>query len=716
MSSDAVRSQRACVPVLVLSTIAPMGLMTSVAPAQDDGPVQLGPITVTGVAESPYGPVEGYVANRTTTGAKTDTPLIEIPQSISVITRDRMEAQDVSTLNDALRYTPGVQPESFGNDSRVDFLRFRGFNDSGNSVFQDGLQLRSSAFGQFRPELYGAQRVEVLRGPASVLYGKGDPGGLVNIITKRPTLEPFGELEFEVGNFDHLEGKFDVGGPFAGTQSLFYRLTGLARNSDTQVDFVEDDRVFIAPALTWQPREDTTFTIVSHYQDDETGSTNQFLPAEGTVRPNPNGSISTDTFTGEPGFDGFDREVYSIGYLFEHRASDTWTFRQNARYNHLDVDAEQVFGGGLQADLRTLNRFAFTALAETDGFTIDTHAQAKFVTGPLAHTLLFGVDYQHYDFDETQGFAFASPIDIFDPDFGAPIPPLFTFLDTNTDQEQIGLYVQDQLKLYDKWVLTLGGRHDWVDTDTRNRLSGITTEQDDSEFSGRVGLVYLSDIGLAPYASYSESFLPTLGTNALGEPFEPETGDQYEFGIKYQPPGLNGHVTLAGFELTRQNVRTPDPDNPVNQVQTGEIRSRGIELEAVASLDFGLNLIAAYTYQDVEITESNAGDEGNRPTTVPEHIASLWGDYTLQEGTLRGLGFGAGVRYKGSSFGDAANTFKVDDFTLVDAAAFYDWKNLHFAINAENVFDDKHVAACSSAAACFFGPERTVVGSVRYHW
>lgn len=674
---------------------------------------QLSPIAVE--ARAATGATEGVVADLATTGTKTDTPIEDIPQSVSVVTRERLDRFGADTISEAFRYVPGVQGEATGNDTRVDFLRFRGFNDDGNAVFRDGLQLRSTGFGQFFPEMYGVQQVEIARGPASSLFGLANPGGVVNLVTKRPPREAFGEAAVEYGSFDHGEARVDVGGPLGG-DDFSVRLTGLVRESDTQVDFVEDNRSFIAPAFTWRPGDDTTLTVLLQYQNDDTGSTNQFLPAQGTVESNPNGEIDSQTFTGEPAFDDFDRETYSVGYLFEHHVNDTWTLRQNARFNRLDVESEQIFGGGLQADLRTLNRFAFTADAETDGVTIDTQAQADLGTGPIRHRLLFGLDYQDYDFEEIQGFGFADPIDVFDPVFGSPIPDTPTFLDTRTEQEQLGVYVQDQITIDEHWVVTLGGRQDEVDTRTTNRLTDSVTDSSDSEFSGRAGLVRHTAIGLSPYIGYAESFLPTSGTDAAGNPFEPTTGEQTEIGLRYQPPGRNMRVTLAAFDLVRENVRTTDPSNPNFDVQTGEIESRGVEIEAAAEFDSGVRLIAAYTNQDVEITESNDGDEGNQPAVVPDERLSLWADYTLRSGPLAGLGFGLGVRYKGETFGDNANSFEVDGETLWDAGVDYRWRNLHFALDATNLFDEEYIESCTSGAACFFGARRDIKASVTYKW
>ena len=687
------------------------------------GAIPLDPIRVEGRSENPSGPVDGYVADVGRTGTKTATPLIETPQSITVITRDRLDAQDADTINEALRHVPGVLGEAFGFDSRVDFLQYRGFDEGGVGVFRDGLALRSRGFAEFRPELYGAERVEVLRGPASVLYGQGAPGGLLNVVTKQPTREAFGELEVEAGSFEHYEGKFDLGGPVYGTDSLSFRLTGLFRESGTQIDFIDDDRIFIAPALKWESQETqgrTSFTLLGHFQDDRTGATNQFLPASGTLDSNPNGTVPVDRFIGEQDFDAFDRTTFSAGYLFEHQFDETWTVRQNARYDDLKTDYRTVFGGGLDADQRTLNRFPFVAEGDTRLVTVDNQAQVNFATGPAAHTMLFGVDYQYYDVDELTRFDFTItvPIDLFDPDYGADVPLPDVSADTNIEQHQVGLYAQEQLKLYENLVLTLGGRYDFVTTELNDQLTGLTEDNKDQEFSWRAGLVYLFDAGVAPYASYSESFLPIPDTdNDSGDLFDPETGEQFEVGVKFQPPQANSFVTLSAFHLTRQNVVTSDPDNPGAESQTGEVRSQGFEVEALASFPFGLDLIASYTFQDVEVTEDDdEALEGNRPETVPEHLASLWADYTVPEGPLAGLGLGAGVRFKGSTFGDEENSFTVDEYVLVDAAVRYDWRNFSFAVNAQNLLDNRHVASCQSESACFYGIDQTFTGSISYRW
>lgn len=659
-----------------------------------------------------------YVATRSTVGTKTDTPLLETPQAVSVITAAQLDERDVTTLGQALRYTPGAQGEPFGFEPRFTLLKLRGFSAFTTGFYRDGLQLRNPGFAVgYDIEPYSAEEIAVLRGPASVLYGAASPGGLLNVVTKRPRLQPIREVEVELGRFDRFEGKFDVSGRIDDDGVTSYRLTGLARESDTQVDFVPTDRLFFAPGFTWRPSRDTELTILAHYQDDETLSS-QALPGAGTLEPNPVGEIPVGLFTGEPEVDTYDREESSLSYFFRHRFGDVWTFRQNARYYTIDLDDVTVFSAFLRADQRTLDRSVFGSFGELDGFALDNQAEATFGHGSVRHTLLLGLDYQHVDVSSFQTFGAAPPLDLFDPVYGAAVPDPSPIQDAETAQEQIGLYVQDQIEIGEKWVVQLGGRYDQADEETEESLFGGTTEQDDDEFTGRAGIVYKSDAGLAPYVSFSQSFLPVVGTDPEGRAFEPETGEQVEVGLKYQPPGGSSFLTVALFDLVRENVVQFDPATFL-QVQTGEIESRGLEVEAVASLDLGLDLIATYTHLDMEITESNVAAEiGSTPTQVPEDMASLWAEYTIQGGALEGLALGAGLRYLGSTWGDVPNTVEVPSQALADAMVRYGWGGLRLSLIAKNVFDEEYVASCfvRGGTFCTFGPTRRVTASLAYRW
>jgi len=687
---------------------------------ETEAPITLNPVTVEGEGESATGPVDGYVATQSTTGSKTDTPIIETPQSISVVTADQMDAQAAGSLGESFRYTPGITAEQWGTDMRGYGIKIRGFDANDNSFYKDGLQLQGTNYVSFMTlDTYGAERLELLRGPASVLYGQNGPGGLINYVSKRPTAEPQYEVEAGAGSFDRFEGRFDFSGPITEDGALQYRAIGLARDSDTQIDYVEADRIFFAPSLTWEG-EDTTLTLLAHYQRDDAGWGTQFLPASGTVLYNPNGEIPVSRFVGEPDFDKYQLDQFAIGYQLEHRFNDVFTVRQNARYAYIHNDSQLVYGVGLAGDpaQRLVARVGDESESELGSVAVDNQAQAKFDTGPVAHTALLGVDFQYYDFSDRGAMYDVAPLDLFDPDYGAELSNKFLYEDSDHMQRQIGIYAQEQAKLFDQLVVVLGGRYDFARSESEEEVFDTESTTTDSAFTGRAGLVYLFDNGLAPYASYSESFMPVIGTDAAGNPFKPEEGRQYEVGLKYQPSGWNSFVTVSLFDLVKQNVLTPDPADPVNsQVQTGEIRSRGIELEGVASFDSGLDITLAYTFLDAEITKSNvAGEQGNRPERTAKHSASLWADYTIPEGDLAGLGLGAGARYIGPTFGDNLEALRLPGYTLFDASIHYDWNNVRFQLNGSNLTDKAYVASCYTETSCFYGERRAVFGTVTYRW
>lgn len=674
-------------------------------------PVQLAPVIATGAPAAPAAQ----------TATKIAAPLAEIPQSITLISRDALDEQNVQSLNQALRFVPGVQSEQFGLDNVFDFFAIRGFRADDTGVFRDGLLLFSpaSGFAAFRLEPYGVERIEVLRGPASVLYGSANPGGLVNYVSKQPPATAQREVQLEVGSFDWKQIKADIGGPLGAVDGVQYRLTGLYRDSGTQVDFEQNNRVFIAPSLSWQIGPDTRLTVLGQYQNDDAGHL-QFLPVAGTVQPNPNGRISTHRNDGEPGYNGFDREQWSAGWIAEHRFNEVWSVRQQFRYDHLDTAFRDVFGLGLDpADdsQRTLLRASFSSADSARAAVVDSNLTGRFGSGRLRHTVLAGVDYQHIDYAGNQGFGEAPSLDLYDPSYGAAIGTPALFVDTRTRRSQIGLYVQEQAKLDERWLLLLGGRQDWVSNRVRDRLADSRSEQDDSKRSGRVGVSYRFDLGVVPYANYATSFLPVIGSDSAGRSYRPETGRQWETGAKLELPALRSLLTLAGFHIERQNVLTPspDPEDPFGRVQTGAVRSQGVEFGAEARPLPGLHLTAAYTWQDVEVTRSNAGNRGLRPVSTPEHLASLHGRYTVSAGALAGLGLSAAVRHQGSTPGDELNTLKVAAYTLFDAGIDYGWQGLRFGVYAQNLGNNTHVAACQ-AGSCFYGVDRTVTGTVAYRW
>lgn len=687
------------------------------ASAQDAVGPQLEPIVIQGQGSGdPRGPVDGYVAKSSATASKTGTPLIETQQSISVVTRDEIEAQSAQTLGEALGYTPGVVSQPFGADPRFDSPIIRGF-DGRQSQFLNGLRLMRTS-GAPAIEIYGLERVEVLRGPASVMYGQANPGGMINMVSKRPKFEEFGEVGAQIGSYDYYGGFFDFGGPIGGNDELAYRLTGMGRLADAQTDEIDNDRYLIAPSLTWKPTDDTTLTVLASVQHDNPGTPSglppQFTLDAGDYR------LPRDFFVGDRSFDESDRTLTNLGYEFEHRFNETWTFRQNARFSHFDWEYQALGMSslGLDTDGRTLRRNATFQDELLKTVNIDNNLQADLATGPIDHKLLFGLDYRYFDNDVSTNFWQATPLDMYDPVYGS-VDLISHTLDTHVKSRltQVGIYVQDELS-YDNWRATLGLRQDWASSNgtSLNNLTGVSRslDQDDHKLTGRAGLSYLFDNGIAPYISYSTSFEPVVGAGRAGNALKPTTGEQVEAGIKYQPTGWNAFFTAAVYDLRQKNVsRTVDgfPE------QIGEVKVQGVELEGVVSLLEGLDLHAAYTYTKTEIgADIDDGNNGNRVENVPENAASLWLNYTFQEGTaLDGLSVGGGIRYIGQRFGNAANTFDLSSVTLVDAAVSYRKNGYKASLNFQNIADEDYVASCSSFG-CYYGNGRTVMGKIAYTW
>ncbi len=671
--------------------------------------------------ENPRGPIQGYVANRSMVGTKTNTAINQTPQSVSVIGAEQIRDQKPAKLDDLLRYTPGILGGFFGTDTRADWFMIRGFQANADSFFLDGLQLFSTSYATWKIPPVDIERVEVLRGPSAVLYGGSSPAGLINIVSKMPPAEPIRYIETGVNNYGNRYVSFDVGGPIAtapGNGQLLYRVVGQAKAGDTQTDYVKDDSYSIAPSLTWKPDADTSFTVLASATKTETNSSN-FLPYVGTVVDAPYGRIRTSLFTGEPSNDKWTREQEMIGYQFEHNVSDSVTVRQNARYAHLDstVSGLYAFGYATTAAAGDLMRGNFYAHNVADQANLDNQLEYRFDTGILSHTALFGLDLKYYSLDDYQGFEMSNSLNVVNPVYtpsaqfsGTP------YVDANFTQKQLGAYLQDQIRL-GRITLVLSGRNDWVKTDNDNHI-GASLSRDDSKFSGRAGLIYNFDNGLAPYVSYATSFNPIVGTNAvLSQLYLPETGKQTEVGVKFQPNGFDGHFGVALFDLKRQNVLTTNPDNALQSIQTGEVTSRGLELEAVANLMPGFKVTGSFTTYNIFVSKNlDSSLIGTVPTNTPRQLTSAWGDYTFQNGALAGFGFGGGVRYVGASFADTANTLSVPAYVLGDAAIHYQWDNWRLALNVTNITDEIYVGTCQTTTACFYGDRRRAVASLGYKW
>lgn len=672
--------------------------------------------------ENPRGAIRGYVAGRSLAGTKTNTPINETPQSLSVIGAEQIRDQKPQRFDEILRYTPGVVGGTFGTDFRNDWYLIRGFPSQATGSFRDGLQLFETAFATWKQQPFNLERVEILRGPSAVLYGGTGPSGLVNSVSKLPPAAPIRYIEAGVNNFGNAYVGFDVGGLVAiapGNGQLLTRVVGQVQGGGTQVNFTNNDNYFIAPSVTWLPDADTRFTVLGEASYNKTRGQN-FLPYVGTVTAAPFGRIPTNFFSSEPSVDSFRREQQMLGYQFERNLSDNATFRQNARVAHVDVDFASLVGSGY-ANVNTgdLARYNFLTTAKATQAQADSSLEYRFGTGPIQHTALVGLDLKHYAIDDFQGFSFGVPsINVLNPVYqptarfnGAPYQNAFL------TQRQLGIYVQDQMKL-GGFTLVLSGRNDFVDTTNDNRI-GAGQTREDSKFSGRAGLIYNFDSGVAPYVSYATSYNPVVGINsATNTLLLPETGVQTEVGVKYKPIAfIDAQFGIALFDLKRQNALTTNPANPLLPTQTGEVTSRGIELEAIANLQPGFKVAGSFTSYNLFVSKDlNPALVGTVPTNAPRQLTSLWGDYTFQDGQLRGFGFGGGVRYVGSSFADQANLLPVPSFTLFDATVHYEWDGWRVALNALNIGDKTYVSSCNTATSCFYGDRRRVTASVGYKW
>lgn len=710
------------------TTVAISAPATGSGGAVTDGSTVLQTITVQG--ESAWGPVDGYVAKRSATGTKTDTPLIQTPQSISIVTRDQAEAQGAQSLVQALRYSAGVAAEVRGSASRYDLPYIRGFGSPTDPVqYLDGLRLlRGAGYAFPQIETYGIERIEFLKGPSSTLYGGGMSGGLINSVSKRPTSEPQRQVEVLFGSHDRMQAGFDFSGPLNDDPSLLYRIVGLARKSDTQVINTEEERRYIAPSFTWSPDADTTLTVNGSYQHDPDGGYYGVLPTVGTLWPSPAGQIPRSFNDGDPAYHGFDRKQAMLGYNFDHRFNETWTVRHNLRYLDLTTATQDVTTNSMAADGHTINRYALGQDESVRGITSDLQLQAEFDTGRFEHTALFGFDYQYSDWSQIRDYGAAPSIDFLNPVYGVATNLALSRI-TNQQQSirQSGFYAQDQIA-FDNWTLVAGGRYDTVRTVTDNDLNGSRQTQNDGAFSGKLGLIYNFANGIAPYASYSTSFLPVSGTDAKGNAFDPSTAEQFEIGVKYQPTSFDGLFTLAYFDITQHDVVTAL--NPITRYQSGEQRSRGLEFEARVGVTDNINLTGAFTYTKAEVVKGLGVDVGDYPIGVPDYTASLWGDYAFDSGSLEGLKIGGGVRYVGKTVGGyspnvftaAATRLDAPGYTVFDAALTYDFgrktpklAGLTAQVNVTNLFDKTYVT-CLSNNFCNYGNGRAVYASLSYRW
>ncbi|MEH1855143.1 MAG: TonB-dependent siderophore receptor [Nostoc sp.] len=668
--------------------------------APDNQPIEL---VVTGEQD-------GYSVPDATTATKTGTPLRDIPQSIQVVPQQVLRDQQVTRLNDALRNVPGVI-SSFGSDVTSETSQFtiRGFATS-DTLLKNGL---ADPLGARSLELSNIDRVEVLKGPASALFGNGSPGGTVNLITKQPLATPYYAVEATVGSDSYYRGAVDLSGPLNDDKTALYRLNVSYKDAGSFIDFAHGKNLLIAPVLSFAIDDRTKLSLEGEYISADTNRLS--LPAVGTVLPNPNGEIPRNLNTSGPNSnDNYVHESISrIGYSLEHKFSDNWSLKNAFRATFYDFESSAFYATSLDPDDRTLNRIFNQAQFHDEAYNMATDIIGKFSTGSIQHQLLFGFDLSRFDYEYVADNFAATPIDLFNPVYNQPIGPSLSHSNGSSLIDALGIYIQDQIALSQNLKLLLGVRFDAFKETDGDLVANTESIQSGDAFSPRFGIVYQPLPPISLYASYSQSFTPSIGTSFDGSTFEPERGTQYEVGVKAD---LNERIstTLAFYNLTRSNVLTQDPNNPDFSIQTGEQRSRGIEFNIGGEILKGLNVIAGYAYTDAIITKDNTYTPGNLLNNVPKNSFNLWTKYEIQSGSLKGLGFGLGLFYIGEREGDLENSFQLPSYVRTDAAIFYKQGQLRAQLNFRNLFNVDYFESADNILRVYPGEPFTVQGTISW--
>jgi iron complex outermembrane recepter protein len=654
--------------------------------------------------------VESQTVENATTGTKNDTSPLTQPQSIGVVDHTFIREQHAIRLEDALRNVAGVHVGGYYND--WDYYRIRGF-DAANSTRLDGLWATPGIW--INEEVYGLERIEVLKGPAAMLYGQTPIGGMVNLVSKKPKADDFATVMASAGSYDFAELGADAGVGLA-DDALGVRLVALGRNRGSWVDGVDDSqRFYVAPSATWWAGEHTTITLLSHYVYDDVNAAWP-LPASGFITSNPNGDLPLDRNIGEPGYQNrVERSRLAGGYELEHRFNDQVALRQHTRVARFESDFAGIYASSLDADGRTLNRTVYTYVNERLDAQADTMLDLRLATGTVRHDVLVGVDLAYSHETATGGWASIAPLDLYDPAYGATPGPVSPYSQPEVTTRTIGLYVQDQATIGEHLTVTAGMRFDTIDTENIERLTDTTTGAEDTGFTWRLGATWTFAPGTAAFASYATAFAPQpYDRDADGDIVDPETGNQMEVGVRTLDPAGRYQATAAVFQITREDVATADLGNPGASVITGEQRSRGLELDGRVNPYTGWSLTGTYAWIEAEVTEDNDLPAGTRLRNVPKHSVTAWIRYTLPDTALRGLGIGLGGRWYGDQAGDAADSFALPAYTVIDAGLFYDRGPLSAQLNAYNLFDEEYAVGSWDDLYVLPGDPLTVRGSISY--
>ena len=661
----------------------------------------------------------GMTSSFATTSTKTDTPILEQPFSIDTITHDQLLQQNPQSVADSLAYTAGAQTLAANGPATmaVDSFSLRG---TAADEYLDGMRIPQSfnavqsGPGSLQLDPNDMERIDILLGPSSTLYGQSNLGGIVDAVSKQPTKAPYSSLQLQIGSYDRYQGSGDFSGPLNRSGSLLYRVDGIVRRSDTFVYGMQDNRYTLNPTLTWHPSLNTTFSVYAKYLRNSTNSVTAYVPASGTVTAAVYGHLPVSINLSDPTYDRYRKNQVFAGYSIDHRSAGRWTVRHQLRYVYSNANMHFLFLSGLLSDGVTATRSNDYLLPTLQGIQTDSHAQTTLRTGPIKHTLLGGLDFQWQNYQYQQGLAAGSTIKVTDPIYGQGDKLPAATINQRQTQFQGGLYGQEQMDV-SHFTIIAGGRADFTAENVFNNLThSPVTSQSPHAFTGHAGVSYHL-AGFAPYFSYSTSFLPTLGADIHGNPYVPTTGSNLEGGLKYQFTRMPLMLRVAGFSLTQQNTLQPDPTNPTNSIQNGEIHTPGAEVQADGTALHSLDYTVSYTHiKPVNTVSTNYYNK--QPVVVADDTASTWLHYTVRRGLPAGLGVGAGARYVGPSWGTVTNNLRVAGFTLFDAALDYTLDRWRFAINTRNIGDRRYVNGCSNQFFCAYGSPRTVVGSATFNF
>ncbi|EJD6613283.1 TonB-dependent siderophore receptor [Providencia rettgeri] len=666
----------------------------------------------------------GYANKTQFTATKGSASLLETPQFVSVIKREQMDTLPSESISQALRYSAGVTSEKFGAfGNGIDFSKIRGFDAD---YYLDGLRVIGNS-GIWGPQIdsWTLNSIEAVHGPSSALYGQGGAGGVINMQSRRPSANESHQIQFQKGNFDNDSIKFDTTGALNDSETLLYRMDGLALSTDSQINSSKQSRYLLAPSLTWQPNEKLSLTVLSQYQRDPHIGHYNTLPAQAIgLLPNRNGKLDFTQNYSAPRHEQSERTQWSITSLIDYQITPFITFKQNIRYSDVDTHIKRDFTRGFLASDQRLTAVYQDSPSHSKTWVADNQLIYQLDTGPIRHQLLFGFDYQTGQLDKdwwgSQTVSFDPWVKPHHPEF-RPYPVSRT--STTQRFDRYGVYLQDQLS-WQQWDLLLSGRYDWSYLNTDNNLTNTTQKNDTSAWSQRVGLTYSFESGFSPWVSVSDSFDPVLGTDAEGKPFIPTESKQTELGIKYQNQSGDLMVSLAAYELEQKNVTTHNPLNPDYYNQTGKIRSRGIDFESRFAITTSLNMMLNYAYTDNKITQSQDLSVLNKhPVQVPKHSGSAWVDYRFHSPYLEGALVGVGVRYLGATWGDNTNTFKVPAVWLGDVSARYqmdalipELTGMELGVTVSNITNNPYVASCTSSTYCSIGTNRTLFATLNYYF